>query len=509
MKILLASLPLLALALIPVSILVADREEPVEVTLDEEIQEDPAEEDCTEESPPGVVARIGEEYIPDSQFSQVIGTDLSDLKVKQIQARLDVIQIAVQDRLILAEAKRRGLTREELLDAEVHSLVKNPIEFEIEREFLSKPQVYGEDLGLVRSEVVASLVSTASSKIARGFVERLASATPYEISLNFRAEKLDFDPHAVVATVGDSDILWREVSERIEDVDYDFSWQEYSIRIGVLNRHLNDRLLEEHARTRKLSLRELLQQDVYSKFNGISEEECQEFFDMNRTRIVGEYQQIRDQIEEHLTQRRVQILEAAYAEGLRQNAGVEIYLREPQPPVHIIDTDGSASIGPEAAEVVIVEFIDFQCTRCRELSGFVEKLQQLHSERVRLVVRNSPLRSIHADALRAALAAEAARKQGKYWEYKSNLFENQDSLEDAMLEKLAIDLDLDLEQFRVDIESAELNRLVSADIEEAARLGIDRTPVLFINGRRVEDKSWEGILTSLQREFRRLEDLPR
>ena len=500
---------ILALGIVPLSVLVSDQQYQAMGNFDDEVAEKIDEDDCSEESPPGMVARIGDELIPESQFAGVLGADLADLKGKRIRARLDVIQITVQDRLIAAEATRRELTREELLAAEVHSLVNAPSEFEIEREFHSKPRVYGENLDLVRSDVVASLVQEASSEIARGFIERLSLATPHQISVDLRAEELDLDPLTVVATVGEGEILWREVSERLEDVDYDHSWQEYTMRIGVLNRHLNDRLLEEQARRRKLSLRDLLKQDVYSSFKGISEEDCREFFDMNQTRVVGEYDQIRDQIEEHLTQRRIQILEAAYAEELRQNAGVEIFLREPQPPVHIIDIEGSASIGPADAQVVLVEFIDFQCTRCRELSGFVEKLQQLHSDRVRLVTRHSPLRSIHANAMAAALAAEAARKQGKYREYMTDLFENQDSLDDALLEKLATDLNLDLDQFRVDVASADLNRLVSKDIEEAERLGIDRTPVLFINGRRIEDKSWEGILTSLQREFSRLGEIPR
>ena len=458
------------------------------------------EEDCRDEFPAGMVARIGEEWIPQAQFDVLLAQKLSALLGDRLKARLDVIQVAVQGQLIEKEAMRRGMTSEELLDQEVHSQVPEPKEVEVQKEFLSKPEAYGEDLELVRMK---------SSHLARRFIESLARVTPHEILIDLGSDKIDFDPLEVVATVGEEKILWRDVSERLEDLDFEYSWKGYTLRIDALNRHLNDRLLEVEASRKKLSLRELLQQDVYSKFNGVSEEDCQEFYQMNRTRIVGEYDQIRDQIEDHLVQRRIQILEASYAEDLRRNAGVEIFIREPQPPVHVIDVEGRASIGPEEAEVTIVEFIDFQCTRCRELSGFVEKVQELYPDRVRLVMCNSPLRSVHANALGAALAAEAARKQGKYWQYLHLLFESQDSLDDEVLESLALELKLDLDRFLLDMRSIECNRIVSEDIEEATRLGIDRTPVIFINGRRIEDKSWEGILTALQREFRRLGERPR
>jgi protein-disulfide isomerase len=115
-----------------------------------------------------------------------------------------------------------------------------------------------------------------------------------------------------------------------------------------------------------------------------------------------------------------------------------------------------------------------------------------YGDRIRLVVRDFPL-ARHANAFRAAVAAEAAREQGKYWEFADLVFRNQSSLSEEGLAALAAQAGLDAEQYSRAVQSPELSAKVERDRQEAIRLGVNSTPTLFVNGRRVSDRSYEGL----------------
>ena len=93
-----------------------------------------------------------------------------------------------------------------------------------------------------------------------------------------------------------------------------------------------------------------------------------------------------------------------------------------------------------------------------------------------------PLTTIHQNAMAAALAAEAARNQGKFWEMHDKLFENQSKLEPDDIKQYAKDIGLDAAQFERDVHSAEAKKRVADDMAEASSLGISGTPAFFVNG---------------------------
>ena len=105
---------------------------------------------------------------------------------------------------------------------------------------------------------------------------------------------------------------------------------------------------------------------------------------------------------------------------------------------------------------------------------------------MRLAFKHYPL-SMHRFALDAARAAAAAARQGKFWEMHDVLFANQTDLERASLTRYAAEIGLEAERFADDMESAEVNAAVEADLEAGRRLGVDATPTLFVNGRRYDD----------------------
>src|SRR3990172_10570443 len=90
---------------------------------------------------------------------------------------------------------------------------------------------------------------------------------------------------------------------------------------------------------------------------------------------------------------------------------------------------------------------------------------------------------MHNQAMPAALAAEAAHRQGKFWEMHDKLFGDQQALSDASYEKFAKEIGLDVERFKKDYASPEVKARVEADSREAGQLGVNGTPGFFVNGR--------------------------
>jgi len=120
----------------------------------------------------------------------------------------------------------------------------------------------------------------------------------------------------------------------------------------------------------------------------------------------------------------------------------------------------------------------------------MNELQKIEGNKLKFVFRNFPLSEIHPHAFRAASAAEAAGKQGKFWEMHDLIFENQERLDNQDLLSYAKNLKLDIAQFNKDIESEEIIKKVKNDFMSGVRSGVNGTPTFYINGARF-DESYE------------------
>lgn len=130
----------------------------------------------------------------------------------------------------------------------------------------------------------------------------------------------------------------------------------------------------------------------------------------------------------------------------------------------------------------------------------LEQVLEKYPGKVKLVFKNFPLRN-HAQAKPAAIAALAAGKQGKFWEYHDMIFENYKGLNNEAFEKFARDLGLDMKKFAGDRKSKDLADLVNADLQEGSRAGVRGTPSIFVNGRRLNQRSLEGFSAVIDREL--------
>jgi protein-disulfide isomerase len=147
-----------------------------------------------------------------------------------------------------------------------------------------------------------------------------------------------------------------------------------------------------------------------------------------------------------------------------------------------VEVGEAPTLGSEDAPVTIVEWSDFQCPFCKRVTPTIDQIKDEYGDKVRFVFKHMPL-SIHPQAPGAHAAAEAAHRQGKFWEMYDLIFENQRDLDPATFERYAEKLDLDMKQFRKDVEAEEVKRRIAEDMQQAQTLGVTGTPSFFINGR--------------------------
>ena len=148
-----------------------------------------------------------------------------------------------------------------------------------------------------------------------------------------------------------------------------------------------------------------------------------------------------------------------------------------------VDPDRDHIRGPEESLVTMVEYGDFECPYCGMAEPAVRELLRDYGE-VRYVWRHLPLTDVHPNAQLAAEAAEAAGKQGAFWEMHDLLLDHQDALHTRDLMEYAGSLGLDTGRFAADLRKHAGLAHVSEDVDSADLSGVSGTPTFFVNGKR-------------------------
>jgi len=173
--------------------------------------------------------------------------------------------------------------------------------------------------------------------------------------------------------------------------------------------------------------------------------------------------------------------------------------RKPRPPLdpaYVKVEPWNPSKGPELAKVTLVVFIDYQCPYCARVSASLEPMAEKYGDDLRLVIKHHPLPR-HRRALGAALAVQAARRQGEAWPMHLRLLQHRDRLRTPDLAEHAGELGLDVDQFNADLADPALKKEVLADDRLAQEVGARSTPTLFINGRGVRGARPQGLLEAI------------
>lgn len=151
---------------------------------------------------------------------------------------------------------------------------------------------------------------------------------------------------------------------------------------------------------------------------------------------------------------------------------------------YLFDQKRDHYFGDIEAQVELIEYGDFQCLHCAEVYPGIKKLQEAMGDQLKFVYRHYPLSNIHPMSLEAAVAAEVASLQNRFWHMHDIIFENQKFLSRASLKYFAEDIELDMRVFDDSRGHKKLIQKVINDFESGVKGGVNGTPTFFINGQR-------------------------
>ena len=299
----------------------------------------------------------------------------------------------------------------------------------------------------------------------------------------------DKQPGSEAARVGDKVITLKEVDEEWRRVDAaKFAEATQALHDGrrqALDRMVAAILIEQAAAARKITVEKLLEEETAKRRKPVAPAEIETFYTQNKSQMQGEpLEKMRDLIKNFLeSQRETEARNAYVAELKKAGPAVRVSLEPPRTSVAVAATDPVRGAG--AAPITIIEFSDFQCPFCARVTPTLTRLREAYGDRVRIVWKDFPLADIHPDATKAAEAAHCAGDQGKYWEFHDRLFANQSALKPDALKQHAAASGIEPKAFNACVDSGRHAERVQQGVKQGRALGVNSTPMLFINGRMV------------------------
>jgi protein-disulfide isomerase len=462
-------------------------------------KQDAKEEDCgCDAKPPAdVAAMVNGTKVTFKEVDEPIQAKIDELQKQVVQARHNELERQIGARLLQWEAKRRGIPIDKL-ETEILSRVKEPTEADAQEYYdKNKDQIQGEFndvqesiIGYLRGQRQQEAMNSAADKIRPAAKVQVLIADP-------PVPKTEAERAKVLATVNGSPITSANIEDALRSGLFDAKTQIYLLRKQSLDARINTILLEAEARKRNVTPRELFESEIARTLQPVKESDARKFYEENKERIAGGYIQVRGQIIEYLEGQEQTRASSAFADKLRTNAKLQNYLTAPESPLFEISTDDQPWRGNVDAPVTVIEFTDFQCPSCGRTQPILDQVINEMGPKVRLVVRDFPL-EMHQYAQKAAEAAEAARAQGKYWEYAAVLFQHQTELQVDKLKEYASQVGLDRTKFDKALDSGQYVDQVKRDLKEGTDLGVNSTPSIFVNGRKVQDKTAEGLKAAIE-----------
>ena len=296
-------------------------------------------------------------------------------------------------------------------------------------------------------------------------------------------------PADVAARIGDRPITIRELDEKWKQEDpaqnAEATQMVYDGRRAALEALIAESLLAAAAKSSGLSADGYLEAELGKRVKPVSDVEVSTFFTANASQMQGRpLEAMAPAITRYLTdQRRAAARDEILSELRKKGPAIRVSLDVPR--VNVAVSAGNPSLGSASAPVTLVEFSDYQCPYCQRVEPALKRLRAVYGDKIRIVWKDFPLTQIHPQAFKAGEAAHCAGDQGKYWELHDVLFNKQQELQPDDLKRHAIELGLNATTFNQCLDTSKYGERVRDGVSEGGALGVNSTPTVFINGRRL------------------------
>jgi len=244
--------------------------------------------------------------------------------------------------------------------------------------------------------------------------------------------------------------------------------------------------LEEQSKKMKKPVPEVVAQLL--KVKDPTDKELKEFYDKNKARISTPFDQVKAQLIDYLKMEKTQKVKADLIAEQKKKGKFEFLVPTAESPVVQINTLGAPIKGTKGAKVKIVEFADYQCPHCAHAHEVLGKVMKKYSAKVEFSYLDFPINR-SGISKRVAEGAFCANKQGKFWEFHDLAFTKQTELTAEKPAEFAKNLKLDETAFKKCLDSQEAKDFVQNSMNEGERIGIQGTPSIYMNGKKL--LSWD------------------
>lgn len=422
------------------------------------------------QTPDQVLATANGQKFTVKDLPSEIGQAYANLSKNGVAMRKAMLEQQIVETIFETEAKTKNQTLEKYLE-QIRAKVPAPAEKDIQAVYdANRTAIGNKTLAEVRPQIVSFLREEPEQKALLAAFNTLK--TKYKVVISKDVNALSLRPVDVLATVGTKRITVQDFEAKNKIMLYEAKAKVFDAVKFALNELIYNALISAEAKSLNLETSDLIAREITDKMRDYTNDE-------------------REQLETNLRQR----LSAKYK--------TQILLKEPVPLVLNIPTANAPFKGSATAPVTVIMFSDFQCSTCSATHPVLQKVLAEYGDKIRFVVRNFPLTTIHENAFQAAIAANAAQAQGKFFEYTEVLYRNQDALDADSLKKYAGELGLNLQQFELDLQSERLAAAVRKDMADGRSYGITGTPTIFVNGVKVRVITTEGFRDAIDKALKK------
>lgn len=391
-------------------------------------------------------------------------TNLPKLIVEQ---REQFLQRQIENTLLKTEAGAKNVSVEKLIEKEILAKVPAPTEQQVKAIYeANRASIGDKTLEEIRPQIVRFLRQKPEQTAYSNYISVLKKK--YKITAGKNVNSPNLKSSDVLATVNGKQITLEDFEAENKSKLYDVEAGLYDKFIEELKQAIYLELVKTEAAAQKIEVSDLIAKEITNKMT--------DFSDIERAKLQN-----------------------AFAKRLFEKYDTKILLEEPEPFVQKIDVANEPFQGPANAPVTVVMFTDFQCPACAATYPVLRKVIFEFGDKVRFVVRDFPLVNNHENAFNAAVAANAANAQGKFFEYKEILYQNQDQLEKNFLVEYASKIGLNIEKFIADLENQKFAEEVREDMKDGEKYGVRGTPTIFVNGVKVRSLSAENFRNVIEK----------
>lgn len=311
----------------------------VSLPLSAQTQTQTAAEDCACESQvlPATLAIVNGVTIRSSDIETATGDSARNLKQLVIDARKRELDLLINAKLLAIEAKKRGVITTKLLEQEVIAKVTTPTQAEARAFYDRNRARINQEFSAVEDDVVRYLTDERQREEARKFADQLRTANNTIVRVSQATPpRNDSERAQVLATINNETITSGDVEDSLQALIVDVRKRLYELRKNELDLNINDTLLAQEAQKRKITINALLDAEVKPK--PVTEEQAHAFYNQNKERVSGDFEQTKDAIISYLQQIELRLAQRAFVEKLRAAASIQVFLKAPESLVSPVST---------------------------------------------------------------------------------------------------------------------------------------------------------------------------